>query len=475
MLYIHIHVYHARSTICMQHHALLFCFSYSAEIWLTRGDETKKLSREPDVSGQPGPIGGFTVNVDRGQVFQSIKGFGAALSNAAAYLLAYSYERENVLNELFGSSGIGLSYVRLVMGGSDFNAVWPYTYDDASYEDFNMNEFSINKDLDFVIPVLKDILRINPSVRIMASPWSAPAWMKDNGSLNGGSLKSGAAYLQALAEYFVRFVKAYQSQGITIDTITLQNEPEHATSGYPTMAMPWNVQRDLIRDYLGPLFRQEGITTEIIIWDHNWDATWYPINILADAGANQYIAGTAWHCYAGNRYDPLDVQAWYPDKDVYFTECSGGQWDTNFGSTLGWNTQNLFIGQTRIGARTVLLWNLALDENYGPRVGANGCSDCRGVVRIQSSLNVPHVKNVEFYVLGHFSKFVPPGSRRIMSTTFEGDDLETVAYQKPDGKVVVVVTNLSWNAGKTFQILVNGNYYYYDNLPTRSVLTFVEN
>lgn len=460
------------TTTCLVLQAFVSIVHSQGQIWLTTGDGGKKLNREPDI-GAGGPVGGFTIDVDRNQQFQDIKGFGAALSNSASWLLWNSFEREAILNALFSpTQGIGLSYVRLVMGGSDFNAVSPYTYDDASYEDFNLDLFSIDKDRDFVIPIVKEILRVNPQVRIMASPWSAPAWMKDTWTMYGGQIKSGSNYLATLAEYFVQFIRAYQAEGINIDTITLQNEPEHSTTGYPTMLMPWDVQRDLIAYHVGPRFRQEGITTEIVIWDHNWDANWYPLNILNDANAKQYIAGTAWHCYGGNRYDPLTVNNAHPDKDMYFTECSGGDWDTNFGSVLGWNIQNLFIGQTRIGARAVLLWNLALDELHGPIVDVSGCTNCRGVVTIPTNGN--YRTEVEYYTLGHLSQFVKPGARRIWSTTYEADELESVAFQNPDNSVVVVVVNLSWNSGKTFQIAVDGSWYYYENLPTRSVISFVK-
>lgn len=444
-----------------------------AEVWLSTGDSRTKLVRQRDIGGS-GPVGGKTIDVDRNRQFQDIKGFGAALSNSAAYLLHKSPDREAILNDLFNTkTGIGLSYIRLVMGGSDFNAVSPYTYDDTKYENFNMDQFSIAKDRDFVIPVLRDIIRINPEVRIMASPWSAPAWMKNSRTLYGGTIRSESQYLASYAEYFVRFIRHYQAEGIRIDTVTLQNEPQYSTGGYPTMLMPWEVQRDFIRYHVGPRFRQEGFSTQIIIWDHNWDGSWYPMNVLRDPEANQYIGGTAWHCYGGKRYDPVAVNNAYPNKDMYFTECSGTKQDAHFGSVLGWNTQNLFIGQTRIGSRTVLLWNLALDENHGPRVDVRGCTDCRGVVTIPSWGG--HEKNVEYYALGHFAKFVRPGARRIWSATYEAEELESVAYQNPDNSVVVVVANVAWGATtKTFQVLIDGVYYYYQNLPSRSVITLIK-
>jgi glucosylceramidase len=138
-----------------------------------------------------------------------------------------------------------------------------------------------------------------------------------------------------------------------------------------------------------------------------------------DDVAGQYVAGTGFHCYAGNMDGPAEILASHPDKDIYFTECSGGDWDADFASVLGWNTQNLFIGQTRLGARTVLLWNLALDENHGPRVGASGCEDCRGVVTVYQEAGRQYVRNVEYYSLGQFSKFVRPEALRINSTTHE--------------------------------------------------------
>jgi len=440
--------------------------------WLTTGDGSKRLSREPDLPGRPDPVGGYTFIINRAEQHQSIKGFGAALSNAAAYLLWNSFERQQVLEALFSrTSGIGISYIRLVMGGSDFNAVSPYTYNDTPYEDFNLVEFNIAKDRDFVLPVLRAILAINPEIRIMATPWTAPAWMKASNTQYGGEMKPGGQYHGSYADYFVRFIRAYQAEGINIDTLTLQNEPEHTTGGYPSMRMSWVIQRDIIRYHLGPKFRQEGITTEILIWDHNWSGAWYPLNILNDPEAKQYIAGTAWHCYEGGRWDPIAVSNVHPDKDMYFTECSGGEWDPNFGSSLTWNVMNVFIGQLRIHARTVLLWNLALDPNHGPRVGANGCTDCRGVVTIFPG--TPHVKNVEYYTIGHFSQFVRPGARRIGCPTYDnGDQLEAAAFQNPDGSVAIIIANTSPGATRTFQIQLDGIWYYYENLPSRSVVTF---
>ena len=315
---------HAAQFVCsiMQCIIPLFCFSYSAEICWLGVTKLRNWTCEPDVSGQPGPIGGFTVNVDRGQVFQSIKGFGAALSNAAAYLLAYSNERENVLNELFGSSGIGLSYVGWSWVGRISRClavhVWWRLLRRFQYERIFHQQGSGVRHSSFEGHTSNQSSSENHGHALVRS------------CLDEGQRKSerGIFEIWCRVPESTGWIFCSIREGLSI--ARHQHRHHHSAEragvlelGVPTMAMPWNVQRDLIRDHLGPRFRQEGITTEIIIWDHNWEAAWYPNSILADAGASQYIAGTAWHCYEGNRYDPLKVQALHPDKDVYFSECSG--------------------------------------------------------------------------------------------------------------------------------------------------------
>ena len=256
----------------------------------------------------------------------------------------------------------------------------------------------------------------------------------------------------------------------------MQNGPEHGNGGYPTMRMSWQQQRDFIRDYLGPELRDANLShvPELVIWDHNWNSSWYPLNILGDADAAQYVNGSAWHCYAGDFKTPGSVKNRYPDKDIYFTECSGGTWDEHFGSSNGWNVQTLFIGQSRQWARTVLLWNMALNRNHGPRVGVTaGCTNCRGVLTVNEE---SFERNIEYYAIGHFSKFVKPGATRIESTTYEpdGQNVETIAYENPDGSVVVVVLNSAWgDNNRSFTVQIRGQFYNYSNLPSRSVLSLV--
>jgi glucosylceramidase len=312
---------------------------------------------------------------------------------------------------------------------------------------------------------LREAHALNPDLQVMASPWSAPAWMKTPRTRYGGALND--AHYAVYAQYLVRFVQAYQAEGIPIHALTVQNEPRHTDPRYPTMRMAYPEQARSIRDYLGPAIEQAGLDTRILIWDHNWDGADYALGVLADEGARRYVAGTAWHCYAGRPEAQSVVQQAYPEVDVYFTECSGGGWDTDFESVLGWNVEHLLIGAVRHGAKTVLLWNLALDEGHGPHLG--GCNDCRGVVTVRRNGAVD--LNVEYYLLGHLAKFVPPGAYRIGSETYHSS-VESVAFRNPDGSIVLVAYNPELRASPEIQVVWRDRAFSY-TLPRRSVATFV--
>lgn len=362
------------------------------------------------------------------------------------------------------------------MGCSDFQAVQPYTYDDLPsgvQTDFNLNYFNISKDHAFVIPILKEALSINPSLKILATPWTAPAWMKKSHKLFGGEINTDSRYLQVLAEYFVNFIKAYRNEGIQIDSLSVQNEPLLSRDDYPTMTMSAATQQSFIRDYLGPLFRSRNINTKILIYDHNWSGAWYPEQVLSDQRILPYVSGVAWHGYDGRHDTPNGFHDKHPSVGMYFTEISGGGWDTNFASTLTWDARIIFIGQTRAWCKTVLLWNFALDENHGPRVGVHGCQNCRGVVTIQQNSNTYH-KEVEYYILGHFSKFVKPGAVRLESNSFNWDDLQCVAFVNTDGSTVVIVQNPNSSKTASFSLDIDAKHYQYNNLPPQSVVTFVK-
>jgi glucosylceramidase len=424
-----------------------------AQLWVTTGDQSRLLAKETDISitviaqtSLP------TIEIDESQKLQPIEGFGAALTGSSAYLINREMtpaQRSALLEQLFDpEKGIGITYLRMTIGASDFSLT-DYTYDDmaAGETDFELTHFTIEKDREDVVPVFKQVISIAPDIKIMGSPWSPPAWMKTNGNLAGGTLKPEA--FDAYARYFVKYVQAYAAEGISIDAVTPQNEPLHTTAGYPSMLMLAEEQLDFIKNHLGPAFSHAGLETKIICYDHNWDNPQYPITILNDGIANQYVAGSAFHAYAGNVMAMSVVHNANPDKGLYFTEISGGEWATNFADNLQWNMANIFIGTTKNWSRTALLWNLALDENHGPTNG--GCEDCRGVVTINSTSGNA-TKNVEYYSIGHFSKFIRPGAFRIFSTPFEtATKLDHVAFINEDGSKVLVVSNPD-TASKSFVV-----------------------
>jgi len=407
------------------------------ELWLTNKDKTALFKKQNLIlSFSKSSNSNPTIEIDTTQSYQSIDGFGFSLTGGSATLLnalGATYQ-DTTLKELFGTNGngIGISYLRISIGASDLSDA-PFTYDDvpAGQTDANLQNFSINREKTDLIPILKKIIAINPSIKIMGSPWSAPIWMKTNTSFIGGSLKP--EYYNAYAQYFVKYIKAMKAEGITIDAITVQNEPLHDGNN-PSMYMAADQQAIFIKNYLGPAFQSENISTKIICYDHNADRPDYPLSILNDADARKFVDGSAFHLYGGDISALSQVHNAYPNKNIYFTE----QWvraPGSFTSDLQWHVENLIIGATKNWSRNVLEWNLAADLNNGPHT-VGGCTECLPAVTIAgSSLS----RNVAYYIIAHASKFVRPGSVRIASSSASG--LPNIAFKTPEGKKVLIVLN----------------------------------
>ncbi len=420
------------------------------EFWLTQPDQValfKKQSVSLLFTNSGGAAGNY-VEVDTTQTFQSIDGFGYTLTGGSATLIngLTTIAKDALLDELFrrDSTFIGVSYLRISIGASDLSAS-TFTYDDmpTGQTDITLQQFSIDKERTDLIPVLKKILAINPTIKIMGSPWSAPTWMKTNNGFVGGSLKP--EYYSVYAQYFVKYIQAMKAEGITIDAITPQNEPLHGGNN-PSMVMQASEQADFIKNHLGPAFQAAAITTKIIAYDHNADRPDYPLTVLADAGARPFVDGSAFHLYGGSITALSTVHDSYPDKHIYFTE----QWTSgtgNFAGDLKWHVQNLIIGATRNWSRNVLEWNLAADPNYQPHTNG-GCTTCMGAVTIGNTIT----RNVSYYIIAHASKFARPGSVRIAST--QTATLSTVAFKNPEGKKVLIVLNTGVNP-EVFSIKFN--------------------
>ena len=444
-----------------------------AKVWLTKGDKSKLLNREADLTVQLQVSSTWpVVTVDSVTLLQTIDGFGAALTGSSAYLLHQKLNegaRQTLLRELFDTvNGAGISYLRLTIGASDFS-LSDFSYDDipSGQTDFTLQHFSLSRDTEDVISILKDITRITPSISFLGSPWSPPPWMKTSNSMEGGKLKTNC--YDVYADYFVSYIQQMKSHGITVSAITPQNEPLYFTAAYPCMEMQATDEADFVKNHLGPKFQSAGITTKIIIYDHNWDNTNYAISVLNDAGAKQYIAGSAFHAYAGDVSAMTTVHYAHPDKGLYFTEISGGTWATNFSDNLMWYMKNIFIGTTLNWSKCALMWNLALDQNGGPH--ANGSSTCRGVVTINSSSGQVAF-NEEYYSIAHFSKFVRPGAVRIGLSLPAGlTQFGAVAFLNPDGSKVMIAANYGSDF-ESFSVSQGRNNFAY-TLPPSSVVTIV--
>lgn len=437
------------------------------EQWLTRADRNALLQKQSTLLAFSSPSNGYqNIEINESILYQTMDGFGYALTGGSADLLSNMSAdlRSRLLNEFFGSGtdAIGVSYLRISIGASDLSKeVFSYCDLPAGQTDPTLSKFSLAADTVNLIPILKQILGINPNIRIMASPWSAPVWMKNNGSSVGGNLLP--QYYAVYAQYFVKYLQAMKNRGITIDAVTVQNEPQHGGNN-PSMVMSAAEQADFVKNHLGPAFKSAGLTTKIIIWDHNCDNPNYPLSILNDPAAKPFVTGSAFHLYAGDITAMSQVHNAHPDKDLYFTE----QWTGANGSFDGdfkWHTRNVVIGSVRNWGKVVLEWNLANDPFFGPHT-PGGCTECKGAVTIDGSAVT---RNVAYYIIGQVARFVPSGSR-VISSNVPGN-LAGVAFKTPSGKKVLLVLNDN-NSPVNFNIKV-GSKWAAAQLPANAACTYV--
>ena len=410
-------------------------------VWLTNLDESALFEKQHgtlvfEALDNSLPI----INVDPTQSFQTMDGFGFSLTGGSAMVInrMNSDNRAKLLKELFDTdhNNIGISYLRISIGASDLNDhVFSYNDLPDGETDVELDNFSIDEDKKDLIPVLKEILAINPNIKLMGSPWSAPKWMKTNNDTKGGSLKP--EFYKTYSNYFVKYIQNMKEEGIMLDAITIQNEPLHPGNN-PSMYMEAKDQADFIKNHLGPTFLREGVKTKIVIYDHNLDRIDYPLSILEDKDAAQYIDGTAFHLYGGSIEEMSKVHNAFPGKNLYFTEQWVGDLEgqNTIKDVFGWHMKNLIIGAPQNWSKLVLEWNLASDENLDPHTDRGGCNICIGAVTIEGD---KVARRPAYYIIAHTSKFVRPGSVRIYSTNTNG--LSSVAYQTPDNKTVLIVLN----------------------------------
>ncbi len=442
----------------------------------TNVDQSALLAPQPSTAFSAQSPQALTITVDDGVQYQMMDGFGASFTDSSAWLVWNKLtpeQRNALMEELFTPQGINLSFLRQPMGATDL-ALSNYTYDDvpAGGTDPDLEHFSIDHDKAYILPVLRQALALNPKITVMGLPWSPPAWMKAGGSTNGGSFDP--QYLPVLAQYFTKFLRGYAENGVPVTRIAVQNEPLNNNTGYPTEFLTAAEEAQFIAEYLGPTLadwnRKTGQAVQILGYEHNWDVQWYGEWLLRHPEAKRYVAGTSFHCYGGDPTTAYSVmQEFFPGKGLWFTECSGTV-GSSFAGDLGWNSENLTIGSVRSGARSVSLWNIALDQNNGPTNG-QGCHTCRGILTIDTSTTPATItRNVEYYVLGQAAKFVIPGARRVASNTYGNGSIEDVAFKNPDGSIAVLVYNSAPSAN-AFSIAWNGKNFSY-TLPAGAVATF---
>jgi glucosylceramidase len=433
--------------------------------WLTTGDQTSLLQKQSDmVFGKISNSSPF-IEVDSTQTYQTIDGFGYTMTQGSAIIINNTgFANYSILYDLFNSSDdtcLKVSYLRVGIGATDL-APYVYSFDDmpAGQTDSLLTNFNIHPDITDYITVLKKALLLNPTLKIIATPWSAPSWMKDNGATIGGSLLP--QYFQAYANYFVKYIQAMQAEGITITAITPQNEPLNPNNN-PSMYMTAADQLTFIKNNLGPALQAAGLSTKIIVYDHNCDRPDYPITILADPIANAMVDGSAFHLYAGDISALGQVHSAYPDKNVYFTEqytASTG----DFGGDLKWHVKNVIIGSMRNWSKLAMEWNITNDAQFGPYT-PGGCSTCKGALTLAPG---GYQRNVAYYIIGHASRFVPAGSVRIGSNIV--DNLQNVAFRTPQGKKVLIVENDGTNSA-SFNIRFNSQWVQ-ATLPGGAVATY---
>ena len=450
---------------------------------LSTNDETQLMAAQPSVNfnlGSTADAGTDTVVVDAKQTYQSIDGFGASFTDSAAWLLMTvepSSSLSGTLNDLFtrNGNGIGLSFMRIPIGASDI-ALSVYSFDDmpVGQTDPTLANFSITHDQAYILPLIQQAKALNPNMKLMANPWSPPGWMKDPASVSpvsmlGGTLLMTSANEAAFANYLVKYIQAYQAAGVPIDYITVQNEPLNITTSYPSMGMSDTVQLALLQNYVLPALAANNISTKVFVYDHNWDTPSYPQTVLSGLTAQQLtqVAGTAWHGYGGAPGAQQLLQNQFPTLGNWETEHSGGAWISDqFTSDMLEITQVL-----RNSGKAYVKWSLALNQNLGPNLtqnaGLGGCNTCTPIVTVNSQTGAV-TKDIEFYTLGHYSKYVLPGAVRVYSSNTPA--IASVAFVNPDSSMALIAYNSS-PSSQTFQVQWGTESFSY-TLPATAADTF---
>jgi glucosylceramidase len=480
--------------------ALACCTACAAaqkiEVYQTTPDLLEALSHRADLhfSGAVSLAREPAIRVDDSEQFQQIDGFGASMTDAAAWLFAKKLspeQTEETFRQLFDRKhGIGINFLRQPIGSSDLSVTF-YSFDDlcrqtthacttpAGESDPQLAHFSLAHDEEYILPMLRKALALNPDIHIMLTPWSPPGWMKSSGSMLGADPETKVPSslkpedYGAFAEYLVKTIEGYQAAGVPVWALSVQNEPLYAPPTYSGMLMEVAAQAKFLGDALAPALAAAHLSPRVMVYDHNWNRPDYPETVLRDPKAGALAAGTAWHHYEGDLAVMTKFHEEFPNKDQWVTESSGGTWQKGLhgkGNVLGEEAGEL-IAVMRNWSRAYVLWALATDQNHGPYVG--GCDTCRGLVTLD--LTDPAQSRVklepDYYVLGQASRFLDPGAVRIASDEPTGTELKDVAFRNPNGTVVLYVLNAA-EKSQNMRIAFQGKTAVTE-IPEGAVTTFV--
>lgn len=433
----------------------------TVSVWLSTQDGSKQLSSEPALKFEPNMSKNLQViNIDPSVRYQSIVGLGSSWEHATCenlYRLTEEARNAVIKKVVHPTEGINMNLMRICIGSSDFIGEEYYTYCDLpeGETDEALEHFSIEKDRVYLIPVLKKSLEYNPDLLFFASPWSPPAWMKTSGKLGGGKLKP--EYFSVWAKYLLKYIQAYEAEGIPIYAITVQNEPNMIHMDYPTTLWNGEMQRDFIRDHLGPLFRDNNIKTLIWCWDHNWNNLDFPRAVLGDPQAAQYVDGTGFHLYEGKVEAQSELKSEFPDKHIYFTE----------GSVFRTTGAIRIMDILRNWSRTYNAWVTMLDENRKPNRGPHSASAT--IIELKDDLSVEY--RSDYFIYGQFMKFIQRNALRIDSSTPEIRNFSNIAFMSPDGSVTLVTANATKKEIAFAVSCMDKSFTY--TLPASSIATFL--
>ncbi len=434
---------------------------WDVSVWISTQNGSKTLNRETDLKWEaPCDCNMPIIRIDTEKRYQAILGLGSSWDHATCenlFRLPEPARNEAIKRIVHPEEGIGMNLMRLCIGSSDFIGEEYYTYDDLPQgeTDPDLIRFSIEKDRAYLLPVIKKSLEYNPDLLFFASPWSPPAWMKTSGVLGGGKLKP--EYYATYAHYLVRYIQTYAAEGVPIYAITVQNEPHMAHKDYPTTLWTGEEQRDFIRGHLGPVFKEQGITTRIWCWDHNWNTIAFPRTVLSDPETAQYVGGTAFHLYEGQVDAQSVLKQEFPGKDIYFSE----------GSVFGTAGAAKLIGILQNWSRSYSAWVTMLDEHRKPNRGPHHASAT--CMELKDDLSIEY--RFDYYMYGHFMKFIQRGAFRLKSEMPENKGVTPIAFRNPEDGIVLIVVNSARQA-KRFLVECCERMFRVEQ-PANSVATYL--